>query len=102
MVTGIVLETIDAGEDAARVWINLRVSRPGFVPTECAVYVERTHAARSVSPGDRMRWEGARAYWTPRGEPFRDYLLVRVGPAGAERPDTRPAEMAVYVNEDGG
>jgi hypothetical protein len=98
MVGGIVIETLDTGD---RLWINVRVSGPGYA--ECAIYVERTDASRSVSVGDRVRWEAGRAYWTPKGAPFRDWTFVRVGPAGADRPAPVSAtSTAMYVGEEGG
>lgn len=68
---GRVFDTVDMQE---YVWVAFRGGG-----AEGSVYLERTFEARSISPGDRVRWEGAWLYWTPRGEPFVDRRLRRIG-----------------------
>lgn len=82
MVGGKVIETIDTGE---RVWINCRGSGSEH-RNECAIYVERTAEARAVSVGDSIWWQGRSAFWTPRGAPFADRQLHRLGGSGVRRP----------------
>ncbi len=76
-VGGSVTETIDCGDV---VWIN---TVDQYQP--CAIYVERTDQARAVSPGDHLWWQGAYAMWTPKGQPFVDKPLRRVGCSGISR-----------------
>ncbi len=90
MVGGIVTETLVL-ED--KVWINCRDKYD-----ECAIYVEKTDKARSVSEGDKLWWQGGRAFWTPKkfkksadgGKAGRDFEIVleRRGYSGVKRPDT--------------
>lgn len=84
-VGGRVVETIDLPEQQ-RVWVNTEERASG---ERCAIYVERTDAARAVSPGDSLWWQGEHAYWTPvkAGRPFSDYQLTRIGGSGVARPE---------------
>ena len=85
-VGGKVIETIDTG---SRVWINTEEVLNGQT---CAIYVERTPAALSVSPGDSVWWQGSWAMWTPKDKHGRAYSkadmhLARIGFSGVSRPD---------------
>lgn len=82
MIGGDVIETITCAEG---VWINTREVLPGDEElsqkergsrSECAILVERTDKARSVSDGDFVWWQGDLAFWTP--ESFK--------PVGGKRP----------------
>ena len=82
MVGGTVIETIDTG---TRVWINCRNNN---APSQtCAIYVERTEKSRSVSEGDQIWWMSFTAYWTPKGSPFEDMMLVKTSGSGVKRPE---------------
>lgn len=88
MVGGKVIETIDTGD---RVWINCR-GTGSERRNECAIYVERTAASRAVSVGDSIWWQSSWAFWTPKGHPFEDRKLIRIGCSGVARPTaTAPA-----------
>lgn len=97
MTGGLVTETIDTGD---RVWIACRGTGEDAYLT-ATLYVERTAMARSVSPGDRLRWQGATVFWTPRCTPQSGWVLTRVGPANPLRP-TFATSATMYVGEDGG
>lgn len=92
MVGGKVIETLVVRD---RVWINCQE----YLQTEdrllrgtCAIYVENTPQARSVSDGDIVWWQGNRAMWTAKdkagktvGKP--DTVLMRIGFSGVSRPE---------------
>jgi hypothetical protein len=84
MVGGKVIETIDTGD---KVWINCR-GTGCEKNNECAIYVERTPEARSVSLGDSIWWQGRHAFWTPKGRHFEDRKLIRWGFSGVSRPES--------------
>jgi hypothetical protein len=77
-VGGKVLETIVLSD---RVWVN--TIDDGH---ECAIYIMRTPESRSISEGDTVWWQGKHAFWTPKGRPFRDRELLRIGFSGVRRP----------------
>lgn len=93
-VGGVVVEALPCrvrGED--RVWVNTREPSSG---DECAIYVEDSPAARSISEGDSLWWQGPWAMWTPRRSVGRrqvqvaewsDHKLKRIGCSGVARPD---------------
>lgn len=66
-----------------RVWVNTR-ERPEHRST-CAVYVERTPEALSISEGDTLWWQGRHAMWTPKSGAFHDRKLNRIGFSGISR-----------------
>jgi hypothetical protein len=78
MVGGKVIETIVLRD---RVWINCRERKK-----ELAIYVRRDAVSRSVSPGDTVWWQGRMAMWTPKGKPFADKRMERIGFSGVPRP----------------
>ena len=84
-----ILETIIL-ED--KIWINCICMHSG---DECAIYVEKTPKSRTASKGDKLWWQGRKAYWTPtnkhslRTEDITgpvEIELERIGYSGAERP----------------
>lgn len=88
MVGGTVIETIDCGPatgefPTGRVWINCKSIHSS---STCAIYVERDDRSRSVSVGDDIWWQGGMAFWTPKGAPFSDMVLMRLGFSGVTRP----------------
>lgn len=84
-VGGRVVETILM---PGRVWVNTREPQSGDL---CAIYVESTPAARCITEGDSVWWQGQRAFWTPRAgsfrdaAPFSDMSLRRIGCSGISR-----------------
>jgi hypothetical protein len=83
MVGGKVVEAFTCvvrGE--SRVWINTQDRHEG----ECAIYVESSWPARSVSEGDSIWWQGPWAMWTPKSRAFSDLKLRRIGFSGVNRP----------------
>jgi hypothetical protein len=92
-VGGTVVEIIDLPD---RVWVNTDEARSYdaeggrvIIPSrECAIYVERTPEARSISEGDSVWWQGEWAMWTPKSRPFEDKRLRRIGCSGVGRPQT--------------
>lgn len=82
MVGGKVIETLDCGE---KVWINCQ-GTGSEKNNKCAIYVERTAEARSISEGDSFWWQSGHAYWTPRNRAFSDKQLNRIGFSGVDRP----------------
>lgn len=83
MVGRKVIETITLND---RVWINCEGR---FV--ECAIYVERTEEAESVSPGDSLWWQSNWAYWTAYDGELavgkEDVKIPRIGFSGVPRPE---------------
>lgn len=93
---GRVIETIDVGD---YVWINTQEKYPST--STCALYVERTPQALSVSEGDILWWKEGTAYWTPKDKFDRSYAqtdikLTMFGNPGVERP---PLERAIALSE---
>lgn len=87
MIGGRVVETIILDD---RVWVNITDYRD-----ESAICLERTSAARTISPGDALWWNGVEAYWTPyetedlhceRRVGPKDVPIPRVGFSGVPRP----------------
>jgi hypothetical protein len=65
----------------ARVWVNVRDRGD-----ECAVFVADSPAARSISEGDTLWWQGGEVFWTPKSRAFADKPLRRIGCSGVARP----------------
>lgn len=65
MIGGKVLETLIVKD---RVWINTGdfSSETGKLRESCAIYVDDTPEARSISEGDIVWWQGRTAYWTAK------------------------------------
>jgi len=85
VVGGEVVDTVVFGE---RVWVEVRDGTD-----TCTLYVDNTDAARCISPGDALWWQGENAYWTARNRKGAvigcpDFPLERVGLTGAPRPPT--------------
>lgn len=82
-VGGIVVETIGLSD---RIWANTREPSSGDL---CAIWLERTDEARSISNGDALWWQGGHAFWTPRSAgdppPFADRKIHRIGCSGIPR-----------------
>lgn len=57
--------------------------RDGVNGGTLTVYLERSDAARSISPGDVLQLAGYLAFWTPKGAPFTDHPLWQVARNGA-------------------
>jgi hypothetical protein len=86
MVGGTVIETLPCVVNGERrVWINVR-GHGTDKHRELAVFASWTPAARSVSPGDTIWWQGQWILWTPCHAGFRDYQLQRIGCSGVSRP----------------
>lgn len=90
MVGGTVIETIVLPD---KVWVNCEGD---YSLEQCAVYVENTPKARSISNGDTLWWQSSWAFWTPSfhqqgtGKAGRQYdiKLRRIGYSGVARPQT--------------
>lgn len=80
-VGGIVVETLVM---PGRVWVDTEDADAG---DRCAIYVEATPEARSISEGDSLWWQGLWAMWTPRSRAFHDLKLPRIGCSGISRAD---------------
>jgi hypothetical protein len=65
-----------------RLWIDTREPTSG---DHCAIYVEATPEARSISEGDALWWQGAWAMWTPSTRAFFDRKIPRIGCSGISR-----------------
>jgi len=80
-VGGKVLETLVLRD---RVWVNTFDG-----DSECAIYVELTPESRTITAGDSLWWQAAKAFWTPRSiggaMPFTDRSLERIGFSGISR-----------------
>ena len=68
-------------ECEARVWVNVHDRGD-----ECAVFVADSPAARSISEGDKLWWQGREVFWTPKSRAFTDKPLRRIGCSGVARP----------------
>lgn len=90
---GIVVETIVCPN--GRVWINTKEKEHHLSTT--AIYAKDTPAARCISVGDTLWWQGNFAYWTPKsnGKPIErqdgkcnvaNIRLERIGFSGVSRP----------------
>ncbi len=91
-VGGTVVDTVTVGD---RVWIDTKEKLT--YQSSCAIYVENTPAARAVSAGDIVWWQGSIAYWTPkdrRGKTIGpvEVKLKRRGYSGASRPEPKALE----------
>lgn len=90
MVGGIVTETIVLKD---RVWVNC-MGRGSEKNTRCAIFVERDRNSLLVQRGDKLWWQGNRAFWTPvdfDGETPKDKRMIeieirRIGFSGVPRP----------------
>lgn len=87
MVGGTVIETMVVGD---RVWIDCK-EHPRR-STTCAIYVDNTAEARSVSEGDMIWWQGGYAYWTAKNRNGKtvgkvEVKLKRRGYSGVNRPE---------------
>ena len=84
-MVGKVIETVVVKD---KVWVNCRDEHG----SECAIYVQNTPKARSISDGDSFWWQSDRAYWTPKDRAGRligsksDIILKRIGFSGVKRP----------------
>lgn len=95
-IGGTVTETIILPD---KIWINTKEKE--HYRSECAIYVEDSPAARCVSKGDTVWWQGNTAYWTPKnknGQPIErkdgkcsvsDIKLKRQGFSGVKRPELK-------------
>lgn len=61
MIGGIVIETIQLPD---KIWVNCR-GRDSERNDTCAVFVENSDKARSISAGDKFWWQAGVCYWTP-------------------------------------
>jgi hypothetical protein len=101
MIGGIVIETLVL-ED--RVWVNVQdynKTEDRLLRDTCAVYVEKSPEARSISDGDMVWWQGGFIHWTAKDRYHRtigkpDVKIKRLGFSGVERPviPARPEEAA--------
>ncbi len=97
MVGGIVIETIELPD---KVWVNCR-GKGSEANDTCAVYVELSDKARSISAGDKFWWQAGTCYWTPwpqKQEPTRqgiDYEieLRKIGFSHTSRPQVNGMEV---------
>lgn len=84
MCGGKVIETLECGDT---LWVNCEDGRE-----TCAIYVKKTPAALSISPGDAFWWQSGHAMWTPKNKhggtvgKKSDIKLERVGFSGVSRP----------------
>lgn len=89
MVGGIVIEVIELPD---KIWVNCRDRT--YATDTCAVFVEKTDKARSISAGDKFWWQAGTCYWTPwpqKTEPTRhgiDYEIPirKIGFSHMSRP----------------
>ena len=74
------------------VWVNTKDRAYPHDPP-CAIYVKRTPKSECISPGDKLWWQGRKAFWTPydrHGEHIGDQSdieLERIGYSGVHVPD---------------
>jgi uncharacterized protein YraI len=90
-VGGKVCEVIDTGK---RIWVNTREWEGSS--QSCAIYVERTAEARTISVGDTVWWQGEYARWTPKNRSGNsigpsDIKIPRIGFSGVSRPNEETA-----------
>lgn len=78
MVGGTVCQVRDEGE---KVYIRVRAVPYGN-PEYCAIHVERTAEALSVTLGDTLWWQGSNALWTPESRTRIDVRIPRLGWSG--------------------
>lgn len=79
MIGGFVTDTVIVDP---LVWIACKDADSG---DEAAVFVEESAAARCISEGDSIWWEGGFVMWTPKMRTLRgprDVKLVKVGASG--------------------
>jgi len=86
MIGGTVVETIIVDD---KVWINCKESPKRS--TTCAIYVDKTPEACSVSEYDMVWWQGGYAFWTPRDQEGNNIGEIEVklscrGCSGVSRP----------------
>lgn len=94
MVGGTVVEIIEL-ED--KIWLNCEEEvKPkwddkNYKVNQCAVYVEKTDAAKCVQIYDTIWWQGEHVMWNPRKAKFKDYKLKKIGNSGVKRPSIEHA-----------
>lgn len=95
MVGGVVKDVIPVEDGTTpRVWINCVDTT---YADECAIYVVADENARLVRAGDKVWWQGRKAFWTRQGAKDQDEVdvaLERFGYSGVGRP-TRGREEEV-------
>jgi hypothetical protein len=84
VVGGIIIEVVEF-ED--RYWVNCRDRQ---YRNECAIYIKKV-PGKSPSFGDRLWWQGRKAFWTPAvvaegGQGRADIPIPRIGYSGAPHP----------------
>lgn len=86
MQHGRVIDTLDHGSAVSVLVVGMDEDRGERV----TLYLERSNESRSVSPGDRLRWQGMFVWWTPKKAPFTDWPLYRVGTSHSGRQSFMP------------
>lgn len=71
-VIEVLATTTEGGADVYRVWCVDRHN------DECAIYIKRP-SPRDVKPGDKVWWQGRKAFWTPQDLSETEVPLERVG-----------------------
>ena len=105
MIGGKVIETLILPEQN-RVWINTRdydKTTGEWRSDICAIYVEDSAAARSISEGDVVWWQGNCAHWTAKDRKGRtvgkaDVKLVRKSYSGVKRPVVEESSAAATLS----
>ena len=87
MVGGVVINIVTTGEG---VWVQCLDAT--YSQDTCAIRVKN---ADGMKVGDRLWWQGRRAYWTPKPDDGReDVVLERVGYSHSKIPDEIMEKMA--------
>lgn len=80
MVGGVVINVVQVPDGT---WIQCLDTT--YSDDTCAIRVEKTE---EVKAGDRLWWQGNRAYWTPKPDDGReDVILQRIGYSHRSIPD---------------
>jgi len=87
MVGGLVVEVVELPDCIYVDCVDCK-----YPKTRVAIHLQKSRLAKAIDFGDRIWWQGNRAFWTPcRGERY-DVELKKIGPSGVKHPLSSDSE----------